>query len=290
MLGDTLTITAPAKINLLLKVLGKRSDGYHELETVMHQIDLADTLYLRPADDFALYCDDESLPLGEENLVQRAAREMFMRYDLPGGLEVRLEKRIPIGAGLAGGSSDAAAVIRGINQLYDLSLDTSTLCDIGAKIGSDVPFCVIGGTAVARGRGERLETLAEGPRLYLLLCKPGFSLATADVFGAFNFPEPTNSPDLAAFTAAWQSLDIEEIAALLYNSLESASLELAPEIGELKALCWQEQPLGVLMSGSGPTIYAIFNEMATARQAYNRIYSYGYQTWLVRSWRSGKDG
>lgn len=284
-----LIIEAPAKINLLLDVRGKRVDGYHELETVMHQIDLSDTLCLRPAKKFELSCDGAELPCDESNLALQAAHLMYKSYGLPGGLEIELTKRIPVGAGLAGGSSDAAAVIRGVDQLFELGLETADLCRLGERIGSDVPFCVLGGTALARGRGEVLQPLPAGPELSMVLIKPPFSLSTAAVFDAFDARQVQEWPRLNAFLSIWQpGEDVARVAGALCNVLESVSLALQPEIGELKQLCLEHGALGALMSGSGPTVFALYGSRAEAQEALAGLSEPGYETWLVHSWRTGE--
>ncbi|MBP1760728.1 MAG: 4-diphosphocytidyl-2-C-methyl-D-erythritol kinase, partial [Firmicutes bacterium] len=180
------SLMAPAKVNLTLDILGKRTDGYHELVTVMHQIDLVDRIRLEKGGiDIRVSSDSSQIPDNEENLAYKAARLMYDKFGLREGLQIYIEKNIPVGAGLAGGSTDAAAVIYGINELYGLKLELPVLLALGTQIGSDVPFCLMGGTALARGRGEILSQLPEGPLLYMVLVKPDFQISTRAVYQAF---------------------------------------------------------------------------------------------------------
>ncbi|MDO4540603.1 MAG: 4-(cytidine 5'-diphospho)-2-C-methyl-D-erythritol kinase [Syntrophomonadaceae bacterium] len=293
MMPAELIIEAPAKINLLLDVKGRRPDGYHELETVMHQIDLTDSLCLRRVSgrSVTLDCDAADLPVDDRNIATRAARLMYDRFSLTGGLEMALTKRIPVGAGLAGGSSDAAAVLKGINELYRLGLSTPELCRLGEELGSDVPFCVLGKTALARGRGEQLTPLGNMPEMVFLLVKPPFSLSTAEIFGAYDAARVGARPKLQAFLRRLEEgCGSLEIADALCNVLEVVSIEIKPEIKSLKHLCIEQGALGALMSGSGPTVFAIFDGMTSAQAAYERLRPTGLDLWLARSCRPEKDG
>lgn len=257
----TLRIRACAKVNLGLRVLGKRPDGYHEIDTVLQSIDLCDHITLAPRRDDEISLEmvpDLGIP-PDANLALRAARLLAERTGLPTGVRILLEKEIPVGAGLGGGSSDAAAVLRGLNALFGLGLDTEALLDLGAGLGSDVPFFLIGGRCRARGRGERLRRMpvpdAEHAQIYVLLV-PRFSLSAREVYEAFDRlqPEALDSP--------------------YPNDLEGSALALRPELGAVREfLKGAAAPFG--LSGSGPTYFAVMNDEDEAaelfRQAERRL-------------------
>ena len=226
-----LQVTAPAKINLTLDITGIRPDGYHELVTVMHQISLADTVTLtRQESGITLDSGHPDLPDDERNLAWRAAELMRQKYGFPGGLAIRIKKRIPIEAGLAGGSTDAAAVITGINRLFGLGLSAEALQACGAELGADVPFCIAGGTALCTGRGDVIRPLADSPHLYMVLVKPDFSLSTAAVYRQFDRLAAFHRPRHELFLPAWGEHRLNDFPAVMGNVLQDASLVLRPEI------------------------------------------------------------
>ncbi len=281
-----LVIEAPAKINLTLDVKGKRADGYHELETVMHQINLVDRIFLQPGGNgIRVSSNSELIPDDETNLAFKAARLLYKKFSLKEGLQIFIEKNIPVEAGLAGGSTDAAAVLKGINQLYKLGLDRDILLNLGAEIGSDVPFCVLGGTALAQGRGEILQLLADGPHLNMVLVKPDFQLSTREVFRDFRLDKVGQSPDNPAFLAAWKNYDIINVAQQMNNVLESVSLEQRPEIMIIKQQLCELGALNALMSGSGPSVFALFADSRKAEQACIKMKEQYKESFLVSSYR-----
>ena len=268
-MADQLILDAPAKINLTLDIRGKRSDGYHELETVMHQITLVDRITLTVLQQgIEISSNDPALPVGEMNLAYRAAETLFKKYPGRGGVSIHIDKVIPIGAGLAGGSTDAAAVLRGLNILYKFNLSLQELMNIGLEIGSDVPFCVQGGTALARGRGEQLQPLPQQMKLFLLLVKPNFSVSTAEVFGQFDRSKVTNSPDTRAFLEGWHHCDMISICHAMENVLETVTAARYQEIEQIKTRLVKRGALKALMSGSGPTVVGLFRDEASAQQAW----------------------
>lgn len=247
----TLTIEAYAKVNLGLRVLGRRPDGYHEIDTVLQNIDLCDRLILEAREDRKIALEsgpDLEIPL-EENLVYRAAQLVRERVGFPRGVRIRLEKRIPAGAGLGGGSSDAAAVLAGLNVLFGLNLERENLMAWGAELGSDVPFFLMGGRCRARGRGGILNRLAdEHPPAHIVLLVPPFALETGEVYAAFDH------------------LGSDASAESPYpNDLEAAALELRPELVAYRTFLGRVSvPFG--LSGSGPTYYALFDDTCEARR------------------------
>lgn len=282
------SLEAPAKVNLTLDVLGKRSDGYHELATVMHQIDLKDKITLeKGGTKIRLDSNSSLIPNDEKNLAYQAARLMCENFSLREGLQIYLEKNIPVGAGLAGGSTDAAAVIIGINELFALKQELAVLLALGARIGSDVPFCIMGGTALARGRGEILSPLPEGLRLHMVLVKPDFQISTRAVYQAFRREKVTRTPDTAAFLAAWQDCDIISIAREMNNVLESVSLAEHPEIAAIKKQLVSAGAVNALMSGSGPSVFGLFINPETAVEAFNILHQQYNESFIVSSYRRG---
>lgn len=262
----TITAAARAKINLTLDILGKRPDGYHEVEMVMQSIELHDILEFIPAGrDIVLTVEGADLPPGPDNLVCRAAEQLRRQVGIKAGVKIRLKKAIPVAAGLGGGSTDAAAALKALNELWETGLSLPELMSLGAQLGSDVPFCLLGGTALARGRGELLERLAPCPRLGLVLIKPPFSVYTASVYRAYTPGPAVNRPDNQVMVSAIKNKDINGIAQNLANALESVTTRMHPEIGRIKAKLTRAGALGVLMCGSGPTVFGLAADTEAAR-------------------------
>jgi len=262
------TLLAPAKINLCLHVIGKRGDGYHELEMLMLPLDFGDsvTLRLRERSGVELRCDGLSLAPGEENIATRAARRMFELSGCGRGAEVEIVKRIPVAAGLGGGSSDAAAVLCGLNRLLDLNLPEAELMAEGVKLGADVPFFIRGLPAWATGIGERLDTVENIPPAWYVLVNPGFAVSTAWVYGNLGLTTPGATTKMPRFSG-----QIGEIVALLRNDLEAVTARRHPEIEALKSELVSLGARGALMSGSGPTVFGVFADEASARRASSRL-------------------
>ena len=264
-------LKAYAKINLSLHVLGTRPDSYHELRTVMQTIDLYDILEISMANDIELELElidpKAELSAGEDNLACRAALLLRQHTGFSGGARIKLVKKIPLAAGLAGGSADAAAVLRGLNCFWDLNLSPAELMEIGALIGSDVPFCLLGGTALAWGRGEIIEQLPALPTWGVLLVKPTFGLSTAQVYRLydqsdnFKHQEKHNSIQLGG------NCTLRSLSACLSNDLEKAVLPLYPEIKNIQQAIAAVGATGVLMSGSGPTVFGLFADKSMAERA-----------------------
>ena len=283
-----LVVEAPAKVNLTLDVLAKRPDGYHELATVMHQISLMDKLSLQLTDTaIIVHSSNPVVPEGEENLAYRAARLLFERFSLAGGVHIYIDKNIPVGAGLAGGSTDAAAVLMGLNILFELGLPLEHLQSLGLELGSDVPFCILGGTALAKGRGEILAPLPGGPRLEMVLIKPDFQLSTAAIYQGLQLDKPMERPDNRAFIEAWQECDIISMTSVMQNVLESVSLAKCPEIAIIKSKLVDAGALTALMSGSGPSVVGIFSSLEQARRGWEKLKDQYQEAYLVSSYCRG---
>ncbi|ABI67422.1 4-(cytidine 5'-diphospho)-2-C-methyl-D-erythritol kinase [Syntrophomonas wolfei] len=278
-------LKAPAKVNLTLDVKGKRSDGYHELETVMHQVNLLDIIIIsQAAGGIQIKSNSSLIPTNEENLAYQAAEMILGEYAHKEGVEIYIEKNIPVGAGLAGGSTDAAAVILGINQLYDLGLEEEELLEMAASIGSDVAFCLAGGSKLARGRGEILSKLPQRMIPYIILVKPDFQLSTAEVYRELDLTQVEEFPDNAAFLAAWEAYDIINIARNMRNVLETVSIRKYPEIAAIKAELIETGALNALMSGSGPSVMGIFMEEEQALKAREKFQTRYQEVFLLSSY------
>ncbi len=287
-MNTKLIIEAPAKINLTLDIKAKRADGYHELETIMHQIGLVDRIFLeRGGKDIRLTTDSEEIPDNEENLAYQAAQLLYNKFGLREGLQIFIEKNIPVGAGLAGGSTNAAAVLAGINELFALGMEREELFDLGSSLGSDVPFCLLGGTALASGRGEILTPVDLGPKLNIVLVKPDFQLSTREVYGGFCLDKVDKFPDNTAFLAAWNNYDIISVAQEMNNALETVSIAWYPEIAVIKQQLCDLGALNALMSGSGPSVFALFLDPKTAEQAWLKMKEQYTEAYLISSYRRG---
>ncbi|WP_277423822.1 4-(cytidine 5'-diphospho)-2-C-methyl-D-erythritol kinase [Staphylospora marina] len=275
---------APAKINLTLDARYKRPDGYHELEMVMTTVDLADRIDLEDRDGSSITLESSSglVPQDERNLAYRAAALLREKTGVRRGVHIRIHKRIPVAAGLAGGSSDAAATLRGLNRLWKLGLSGRELADIGAEIGSDIPFCVHSGTAVAKGRGEILEPLPAPPPCWVVLAKPAHGVSTADVFGRLNVGAISERPDTEAMAEAVCSGDFDRITGLLGNVLEPVTMGMHPEVGKIKRKMLEFGAEGALMSGSGPTVFALVRKESKAKRLVNGLKGFCRQVFAVR--------
>ena len=261
-----------AKVNLFLRVLGRRPDGYHELESIFHAISLGDDLEVRPAPpgdfDVRMRMDDGlkgEIPALDENLVTIAARRLAERGATDGGITVDVVKRIPIGAGLGGGSGNAAGILVALNELWGMELSTDDLHGIAGGIGSDVPFCLGGGTALATARGEHLTALPSPRSMCFVLGISHEPLATRDVYAAWDELGSAEEVGSAAITFALGADDPAEVASLLHNDLEPAAFELRPGLLAKKEAMLEAGALGAAMSGSGPTIYGIARDPEHAR-------------------------
>lgn len=267
----TLTRPAPAKLNLTLDVQGKREDGYHEMKMVMTSVSLADavTLTSEPGEGIVLSSNLGFLPVDGKNLAVSAALRLREATGTDWGkLTIALDKKVPVCAGMAGGSSDAAAVLMGLNELLGLGLTTEQLMDIGAKVGSDVPYCVLGCTVLAQGRGELLTPLPTLPHCWAVLAKPGFPVSTPELFAKIDGQKIRCRPDTDGVIAALEAGDLVGVARRLFNVFE----EVLPErkrnqVEELKRELLRMGALGTSMSGTGPTVFGLFDSEASAREA-----------------------
>ena len=268
---ETIVFQGNAKINLSLDVLGKRSDGYHEVSMIMQSVSLADEIILREAPDISLTVDVPGLEADASNLAWRAAELVRQQCGIAKGVAITLKKKIPLAAGLAGGSADAAAVLRGVNKLWQAGLNQEQLLELGAQLGSDVPFCLLGGTRLATGRGTELEELPAMPVCGVVLAKLPVAVSTAWVYGHFAAAKVQQRPDLPGLKAALQEGSLEGVASRLCNVLESVTIEEHPEIQRLKDDMRREGAMASLMSGSGPTVFALTENEEAAGGVAERL-------------------
>ncbi|KHL93113.1 MULTISPECIES: 4-(cytidine 5'-diphospho)-2-C-methyl-D-erythritol kinase [unclassified Paenibacillus] len=276
---------APAKINLMLDVLHKRADGFHEVEMIMTMVDLADRLELSELKRDSIIISSQAgyIPLDEKNLAFQAARLIKDRYNVRSGVHIHLDKRIPVAAGLAGGSSDAAATLRGLNRLWRLGIPAQELQELGAELGSDVPFCVTGGTALATGRGERLTQIASPPQCWVVLAKPPINVSTAEVYGRVRANNIAVHPSALRMQQAIEAGDFAAVCAGLGNVLEDVTLKLHPEVQQLKEAMMKLGADGVLMSGSGPTVFGLVSKQSKVARIYNGLRGFCKEVYAVRS-------
>lgn len=279
---EAIKLKAYAKINLTLDVIGKRENGYHDVQMVMQQIDLHDIVTLETREGgISLESESEFLPKNDTNIAWRAAEAVSKHVGRELGVHIIIEKNIPVAAGLAGGSTDAAAVIRGLNIMYDLGLSLEEMMEIGVTIGADVPFCIMGGTALAEGIGEELSKIDLSKPFWIVLSKPSVGVSTKKIYEALNYKSIEDHPETNSMIDAVKCGDISEISELLGNVLEPVTLSLYPSVGVLKSKMKEYGASGTLMSGSGPSVFGLFKsyeKACTAAKRLKRVYKQTYVT------------
>jgi len=264
---DTLLINSPAKINLRLEILGKREDGYHEIRTLLQKISLYDTIRfsLRKGRGISISTNHPSLPVGKENLVYRAAMMLLERSDYKGGISIRIHKGIPLGAGLGGGSSNAATTLKALNQLLDTSFSQKELTRLGLEIGADVPFFLMEGAAIGTGIGEKLKKV-ELPHLWYLLINPNFEVSTRWAYQNFILTKRRFHYNILKFLRT-----PSEISRILRNDLEEVVRAFHPQIDRMAEILCSAGAAGALMTGSGPTVFGVFLEEGSASEAFMKV-------------------
>ena len=257
---------AHAKVNLYLDVLRKREDGYHDILTIFQSISLADELVIERSEGIWVECDVPGLPSGEMNLAYRAAKLLKETAGLKAGVRIEIHKRIPIGAGLGGGSADAAAVLVGMNELFNLNLPRGTLMELGSEIGADVPFCILGGTALGEGIGNRLTKLPFIGEVWFLLLNPAIHISTGWAYKNLRLTKPRGNANI--LIQRFKGINSpESVSSLLYNLFETVVFPEYPEVARLKVRLQESGALGALMSGSGSTVFVIFRSREEAETA-----------------------
>ena len=284
---DILVKDAHAKINLSLDVLGRREDGYHLVRMVMYSVGLCDRLTFEKINDskgdiILLAKDPDSLnplvTMDENNLIYKAAKKLYERYGIRDSVRITLEKNIPVAAGLAGGSTDAATTLKGINELFDLGVSVDDLCEIGKTLGADIPYCVRGGTMLSEGIGEILTPLPDFPKVHIVLAKPACPVSTAEVYKGIDAYDIRDDerPDTDGLMDALNSEDsLKIISDCMANVLELVTIPLHPEIGEIKKIMEENGAVKAMMSGSGPTVFGIFESSHAAGKAVSSIEASG---------------
>lgn len=270
---NTLTLKALAKINLGLDVLGKRDNGYHDVRMVMQTIYLYDNVTLTKTEEPGIYLETNLsyLPVDEKNIAYKAAKLLIDEFQIKKGVSIKLDKHIPVAAGLAGGSSNAAAVLVGMNRLFRLGLSQEELMERGVSLGADVPYCVMRGTALAEGIGEDLSALMPMPKCYVLIAKPPISVSTKMVYEALDAKEIVEHPDIDGVLEGLSKQDLTKVASSMGNVLESVTIEKYPIIADIKTAMKEAGALNAMMSGSGPTVFGIFDDRKTAKEAWYKL-------------------
>lgn len=262
-------LKARAKINLILDVLSKRPDGYHDVEMIMQTIGLHDEIFIKETESFIrIYSNCNVIPLNETNIAFKAAKLIMKYVKIKRGIDIFLHKNIPVAAGLGGGSADAAAVLIGLNKLWNLELSVDNLAKIALSLGADVPFFTLGGTAIACGIGERLTPINTLENVIILLVKPVFAVSTVQVYSILDQAQITQRPNLPQMLDALMCRDLKGVGENLCNVLEQVVCRMHPEILLIKQEMMHNGALGSLMSGSGPTVYGIFDDYIQAESLY----------------------
>jgi len=267
---DKITLKARAKINLTLDVKRRLESGYHQVDMIMQQLELNDEIEITTVNEnggIKVRTDHSLVPGDRNNLAYKAARLIKDTYNISRQANIRINKNIPVAAGLGGGSADAAAVILGLNRIWKLGLDISSMMRLGIKLGADVPFCILGGTALAGGTGEVLTPVSSAPSMDILLVKPDFMVSTASVYSSLDVASISERPSNAGMIGALEAGDKEGIASRMYNVLEEVTVKRHPEIDIIKKAIIERGALGAVMSGSGPTVAGVFENGERAHRA-----------------------
>ena len=270
---DTVELKALAKINLGLDVTGTRENGYHDVRMVMQTIYLYDNVKIRKTENPGVVVESNLfyLPNNADNIAYKAAKMLIDEFGITSGVHITLDKHIPVAAGLAGGSSNAAAVLVGMNRMFCLGLSQQDLMDRGVQLGADVPYCVMRGTVLAEGIGEKLTPLPPLPKCYVLIAKPGISVSTKMVYEALDSKPIEEHPDIDGIIEGLEEGDIEKVASRMGNVLENVTIGTYPIIEEIKDAMKKEGALNAMMSGSGPTVFGIFDDHSKARKAKEKL-------------------
>lgn len=272
-MNGVIKLKALAKINLGLDVLGRRENGYHDVRMIMQSIYLYDNVTIEKQEEpgIKLVTNLHYLPIDEKNIAYKAAKMLMDEFQISCGVKIVLDKHIPVAAGMAGGSSNAAAVLVGMNRLFGLNLSQQDLMDRGVKLGADVPYCVMRGTVLAEGIGEILTPLDPMPKCYVLIAKPAIGVSTKVVYEKLDSKEIENHPDIDSILDGLKEQNLAKIAASMGNVLESVTIDDYPIIDDIKQVMMEAGALNAMMSGSGPTVFGIFADKKTAKEAQRKM-------------------
>ncbi len=285
---DAITVKSRAKINLSLDILSILPNGYHEVEMFMQQIDLYDLVTVEKIPEgIEVTSNLYYLPTDQSNIAWKAAKCLIDTYGIQSGVKIHLEKRVPVAAGLAGGSANAAAVLRAMNQIFELNCSDQRLMELGLTLGADVPFCLMTGAAVARGIGEKLESVKSLENVWVLLSKPNIGVSTRDVYKAYDRHEVRRHPNTTAVIEAAAKSDLQGLSKEMYNVLEEVTTSLYPMVSEVKRKIHQSGASAVMMSGSGPTVFGLFTSYDRAQKAEKQLKKWYQQTYLVKTYGGG---
>ncbi|MCT8975777.1 4-(cytidine 5'-diphospho)-2-C-methyl-D-erythritol kinase [Clostridium sp. CX1] len=277
-------LKAYGKINLSLDVISRREDGYHNLRMIMQNIELHDVIsVMKTTDKIKLTCNRKELPIDKKNLAYRAAELFIDNYNVRAGVEIHIEKNIPMAAGLAGGSTDAAAVLRAMRSLYRPEIEDAELMELGLSIGADVPYCIVGGTALCEGIGEKVTKLKSFKNHILVLVKPSFGVSTKEVYESLKVDSIAEHPDTEFLIRSVENNDLASISSNMKNVLEEVTLKKHTVLKEIKEEAVKMGALGSLMSGSGPTVFAFFDDMLKAQMYYGRMKKIYEEVFITRT-------
>lgn len=283
---NTIQMKAYGKVNLGLDVIRRRKDGYHEVRMIMQTVQLYDkiTMEERRKKGITLETNLSFLPVNENNIAYKAARMLMEEFHIPGGLNIKIEKHIPVAAGMAGGSTDGAAVLYGVNRMYQLGLTRRQLMERGVRLGADVPYCIMRGTVLSEGIGEILTPVAAMPDCYILIAKPPISVSTKYVYEHLKLDSVERHPDIDGMVAAMEAGNLRGVADRMENVLETVTIPEHPEIERIKEVMCSEGALNAMMSGSGPTVFGIFEDKKQGLKARDILRNgiLAKQVYLVR--------
>jgi len=277
---------AYGKLNLSLDILRRQLSGYHDMKMVMETVALCDDVHIAISDGdrVRLSTNLHYLPVDDSNIAAEAAEAFFRELDLPRRqVTIHIHKRLPVSAGVAGGSANAAAVLRGLNQLMGTGLSKEELMRLGLLVGSDVPYCIVGGTALAEGRGERLTPLTNLPPCHIVICKPRFSISTASLFGRIDCSKIRHRPDTAGLIAGLDNQDLGQVAVRMYNVFEDVLDPKQKEVTVIKHALLESGALGAAMTGTGPSVFGLFDNETAAKAAYARLKQTYPETFLTKN-------
>lgn len=264
---------AYAKINLGLDVTGVREDGYHIVKMIMQNVDLYDTLTFEDNDsgEIVLTASTDKIETDERNLICKVARQLKDKFNVKQGVTMHLVKRIPVAAGMAGGSTDGAATYLALNELWGLNLSKKELCELAVYLGADIPYCIIGGTALAEGIGEELTAISDMPTCHLVIAKPAIDVSTGWVYKELDSREGIKHPDIDGIKAAIEEGNLNKMCALIGNVLEEVTASKYKEVGQLEEILRKEGAVGAFMTGSGPTVFGVFDKKDAAEAGYRAV-------------------